>query len=191
MQALKHPATLVASVAFFVAAGGGAAVASGLISGKRIVNHSIPEKKLTAAAIKALRGHRGPQGLPGIAGAQGPKGDTGPSGQQGPVGTARAWAVVFHDGGFSTRSGSVADATHLGTGHWCVELYPQAVNANIAAAVVSPWHGDDSTAAGNPGTTTQVEWSGQCGTNGEEVFTWAVNGTSVTPADEGFAIVVP
>lgn len=54
MKGLKPPATLIASLALFVALGGGAARASGLISGTKIVNHSISEKKLTAAAIKAL-----------------------------------------------------------------------------------------------------------------------------------------
>jgi hypothetical protein len=56
MRAWKHPATVIAALALFVALGGGAALASGLISGKQIANHSIPAKKLTAAAIKTLQG---------------------------------------------------------------------------------------------------------------------------------------
>ena len=47
--------------------GGGAALASGLISGNQIVNHSIPAKKLTAAAIKTLHGQTGPAGPGAIA----------------------------------------------------------------------------------------------------------------------------
>ena len=83
MKALKHPATIIASLALFVALGGEAAMASGLISGEKIVNHSIPAKKLTAAAIKALRGHtgaRGPVGPQGIQGVQGIQGNQGPAG---------------------------------------------------------------------------------------------------------------
>jgi len=60
MSAWKHPATIIASLALFVALGGGTALAgglSGLISGKKIVNHSIGEEKLTTGAIRALRSH--------------------------------------------------------------------------------------------------------------------------------------
>jgi hypothetical protein len=57
-----HPATIIAALALFIALGGGTlAYASGLISGSRIKNHSISEKKLTRKAIKAL----GPQGSNG------------------------------------------------------------------------------------------------------------------------------
>lgn len=56
MKQLKHPATIVAMLAMFVALSGGA-LASGLISGSQIKNHSIAEKKLTKNAIKALGPH--------------------------------------------------------------------------------------------------------------------------------------
>jgi hypothetical protein len=55
MKGLRHPATIIALLALFVALGGGAAPASGQISGKQIKNHSIAEKKLTTAAITDLR----------------------------------------------------------------------------------------------------------------------------------------
>jgi Collagen triple helix repeat (20 copies) len=104
---LKHPATIIALLALFIALGGGSAVARGLISGSTILNHSIPQWKLTARAIANLRGHQGPagpsgsagptgpagpkgatgaQGLTGPAGAQGPKGDIGPQGLPGATG---------------------------------------------------------------------------------------------------------
>jgi hypothetical protein len=50
------PALVISLVALFVAVGGTAAAASGLISGRQIVNHSIPARKLTAGAIKTLQG---------------------------------------------------------------------------------------------------------------------------------------
>ena len=67
-------------------------MASALVSGKQIVNHSIPEWKLTANAIEKLHGQRGatgpqgPAGRQGATGKQGPKGDTGPIGPIGPTG---------------------------------------------------------------------------------------------------------
>jgi hypothetical protein len=56
---LTHPATVIAAFALFVALGGTAAWASGLISGSQIKNHSVAKNKLTKRAIKALRGQRG------------------------------------------------------------------------------------------------------------------------------------
>ena len=61
------PALVISVIALSVALGGGAALASGLISGNQIVNHSIPAKKLTAAAIKTLHGQTGPAGPGAIA----------------------------------------------------------------------------------------------------------------------------
>ena len=50
------PALVISLIALFVALAGGAAAATGLISGNQLANHSISAKKLTAAAIKALHG---------------------------------------------------------------------------------------------------------------------------------------
>jgi Collagen triple helix repeat (20 copies) len=79
----KQPSTVIALLALFVAVGGGTAVASSLISGNAIRNHSIAERKLTSGAIAHLHGLQGP---PGPAGVTGPKGDTGATGLQGPAG---------------------------------------------------------------------------------------------------------
>jgi hypothetical protein len=89
VKQLKHPATIIASVALFVALGGGAvAYAAGVINGSQIKNHTIASKKLTKKAIKQLKGNRGPAGAPGAAGAAGATGATGP---QGPGGTIATW----------------------------------------------------------------------------------------------------
>jgi hypothetical protein len=56
------PAFVISLIALFVALGGTTAYASGLISGRQIVNHSISAKKLTAGAVNALQGRRGPAG---------------------------------------------------------------------------------------------------------------------------------
>lgn len=84
MKAFRHPATIIASLALFVSLGSGAALASGLISGRQIKNHTVAENKLTKSAVQALRGHRGLQGL------QGEKGDTG---APGPSSATSAYAV--------------------------------------------------------------------------------------------------
>ena len=95
MKQLKHPATIIALLALFVALGGGSAVAGSLLSGSKIMNHSIPQSKLTARAIASLSGRRGPAGpagptgltgATGATGAQGPRGATGAPGAQGPAG---------------------------------------------------------------------------------------------------------
>lgn len=91
MKAWKHPATLVASLALFVALGGGAALASGLISGKQIKDHTIARSKLTRKAIRQLKGNRGPAGPRGLTGSQGPTGATGATGATGPVGPSNAY----------------------------------------------------------------------------------------------------
>jgi hypothetical protein len=92
---LKHPATVIAAVALFVALGGGAAAyASGLISGSRIKNHSIAAKKLTKSAVKSLRGRRGPAGPQGVPGSQGPAGPAGPQGPGGSILTFDANATA-------------------------------------------------------------------------------------------------
>lgn len=89
MKHFKHPATIVAAFALFVALGGGAAWASGLINGSQIKNHSISAKKLTKSAVKSLhgaKGARGPAGPAGAAGATGAAGAAGNTGAQGPSG---------------------------------------------------------------------------------------------------------
>jgi hypothetical protein len=90
MKGLRHPATILAALALFVALGSGAAVASGLVSGRQLANHSVPEWKLTARAISSLRGQEGPSGLQGPEGPQGATGSTGPIGPMGPIGATGA-----------------------------------------------------------------------------------------------------
>lgn len=76
-----RPATVVAILALFVAIGGSATAASGLINGKQIKNNSvtgkklknktITKKKLAPATIKSLKGQKGPKGAPGEPGEDG------------------------------------------------------------------------------------------------------------------------
>src|ERR1700758_1371724 len=96
MKYLKHPATVIAALALFVALGGGA-WASGLVSGSQIRNHSIAAKKLTRHAIMTLRGRRGLRGLTG---------PQGPAGPRGAAGTAVAYAHISANGTFDASQSS-------------------------------------------------------------------------------------
>jgi len=83
---MKRPrlATIIAALALFIAIGGSATAASGLINGKKIKkgtvtakqlkNKTITKKKLKPALIKSLKGQAGPQGLKGDKGAPGENG---------------------------------------------------------------------------------------------------------------------
>ena len=68
MSSFKHPATFLAALALFVALGSGAAMAGGLISGRQLLNHSVPESKLTYRAVATLqgRGNASSRGLQGL-----------------------------------------------------------------------------------------------------------------------------
>jgi Collagen triple helix repeat (20 copies) len=86
LKNLKHPATILAALALFAALGSGAAVAGGLIPGSRLVNHSIPVRKLTVSAMASLSGATGPRGATGPTGPRGATGPAGPRGATGPAG---------------------------------------------------------------------------------------------------------
>ena len=118
MKRLRHPATIIAAVALFVAMGGGAAAyASGLISGSQIKNHSIAAKKLTKKAIKSLHGQRGRRGP---AGPAGPTGATGATGATGPIGPSNAY-TFFRDSAVGIGSTSTTVATaNLAAGDYAI-----------------------------------------------------------------------
>lgn len=73
---MKTPrlSTLIAALALFIALGGTATAASGLISGSKIKNRTITQKKLTVPTVKALKGKKGVRGPRGFQGAPGPAG---------------------------------------------------------------------------------------------------------------------
>lgn len=89
---MKRPSASLAlsTVALFVALGGTAFAARGLIiTSREIKDRTIQLRDLSPAAIRALRGQggeQGPQGPPGPAGPQGPPGAKGEQGPPGPTG---------------------------------------------------------------------------------------------------------
>lgn len=80
-------ANVIATVALFVALGGGAYAATQLpknsVGPKQLQDEAVTPPKLSKAAAKSLEGERGPKGATG---AQGPKGATGAEGPRGPEG---------------------------------------------------------------------------------------------------------
>ena len=105
VNGLKHPATIIALLALFSALGGGAALASGLISGRQIANHSIPEWKLTPRAVRNL------QGGPRATGPQGPAGPRGPRGPSAANALARASGLVAWTSDPALLSTSIVDSS--------------------------------------------------------------------------------
>jgi hypothetical protein len=141
VKLLKHPATVIASVALFLALGGGAAAyASGLISGSQIRNHSIPAKKLTKRAIRSLHGKRG---------LRGPAGPTGPQGPGGKIvtydATAKASPTTTPLGTF--LGDTISASCKLLSGDAVLTVYVQ-TSGN------GSWNADYSWIANNNGTVT-------------------------------------
>lgn len=91
-------ANVVASLALFVALGGGAYAATQLkknsVGTRQLKNGAVTEAKLAAAARAALRGAPGPRGEAGPkgeAGAPGAPGVEGPPGHEGPSGLGKVF----------------------------------------------------------------------------------------------------
>jgi len=114
-------ANVVASLALFVALGGGAYAATQLpknsVGAKQIKKNAVrssevKNRSLRAADFKAGQLPRGAQGIPGMPGAQGPqgpKGDAGGAGRNGATNvTVRSAFLPTGDGGVACLAGEVA-----------------------------------------------------------------------------------
>jgi hypothetical protein len=93
---------LLATAAFV--AGGGAATAAKLVTGKNIKDGSITLKDLSRSTRSALKGA---QGSPGAPGRQGTPGPAGPAGPTGPGGTS-SLAIALGDTRFLCAGGGPA-----------------------------------------------------------------------------------
>jgi hypothetical protein len=173
MKHLKHPATIIAAVALFVAFGGGAAAyASGLISGSKIKNHSIATKKLTKKAIKQLHGARGKTGPAGPAGPAGAPGATGP---QGPGGSILTYDATAKASPTFTTIGTLLGVTYA------AECGTTGGDADLILAI--------KTTDGSWSVDTGVTFD-QGGTGGGDAFEFAQPAgtfTNSTPLAEAFA----
>lgn len=147
-------AVVLSLIALFLALGGGVALASGLISGKQIRDHTIAERKLTKKAIKALRGQRGQRGPSGQAGAMGPVGPQGPAGPQGAQGPGGK--IVTYDATASASPTVTTLGTFLGDTIGASCSIPTAGAAELHLWFKTSdgsWAYDNSYVANNDGTT--------------------------------------
>jgi hypothetical protein len=205
---LKHPATVIAAVALFIALGGGAvAYAAGVINGSQIKNHSIAKKKLTKKAIKQLKGNRGPAGPAGAAGPPGPKGDTGPQGPGGSIvtfdatgtasPTAKALGTFLGDTfsakcvtnagdaeltlNFSTSDGSwVTDAGEIDSGSGGGSVFAGYINAP-AGTFTAPFAFTITATAGGDTESTSIDFVQSSPSSGSMTWNLTADTTGTNP----------
>jgi hypothetical protein len=143
------PATVIASLALFVALGGtGYAVTrlpANSVTTRQVVNHS-----LLAVDFKSGQIPRGPQG------PAGPTGPTGPQGPAGPAGGSAAskWALIRGDGGIVTQSGGITLAAHPSSGTYIL---------NFGSAVAGKPLLASGAYASDPGDQRGETTAGPCG----------------------------
>jgi hypothetical protein len=159
-------ANVIATVALFLALGGGGAVAIASSTTSRRTSHK------NASPNRGPRGPRGPRGFRGPAGGpKGAKGNTGPAGQNGatgaagapgapgPAGSAVGFADIAADGTI-TNSKNVQLVSHIAaSGVYCLKLTtgtPQNVTAMIDNS------GADPRSAFVAGTTNASAVAGGC-----------------------------
>jgi hypothetical protein len=178
------PVYLIAVAALFFALGGGAAWASGLISGKQIVDHSIPARKLTRGAIKSLRGMPGPAGPRGARGAPGSPGATGAPGPQGPG------AISFDLGDVPEDS-----AEHFLASSNGIDAYYECTGANVAVQLaphvslvdefLSGDRATNGTLSSLQETTDSIDGAYASSTANLDVVAWAANVGKLSRFDLG------
>jgi hypothetical protein len=147
------PATVIASLALFVALGGtGYAVTrlpANSVTTRQVVNHS-----LLGVDFKAGQIPRGPQGPAGPAGPAGPQGPAGPAGGS----AASKWALIRGDGGIVTQSGGITLAAHPSSGTYIL---------NFGSAVAGKPLIASGAYAGDPGDQRGETTAGPCGGGSE------------------------
>jgi hypothetical protein len=88
-------ANVMATIAVFVALGGGAYAAVALppssVGSRQLKNGSVTPKKVGRATIKLFKGQKGAPGPKGDQGAQGAQGPQGPQGILGPIGPSNVY----------------------------------------------------------------------------------------------------
>jgi hypothetical protein len=148
-------ANLTATLALFIALGGGAYAAIRLpansVGAAQIKNKAITPKKLAPNTMTLLknasapgpRGDPGPQGAAGAQGAKGDRGDPGLKGDKGDAGTARAYGFGGGSGCGAPvsactveRGKNVAYIIHVATGVYCVGVNGIDASAPDSVALV-------------------------------------------------------
>jgi len=206
MRARLNYANVAASVALFLALGGGAyAAASGsFVSSRGVISGCVkrggallvvktgkhcprgtsylPFNQRGAHGATGARGPRGATGATGKAGANGKNGADGKNGANGAPGTALGYGRVYFNGTetlvFDARNVTATNVTRVSAGVYCFHGLPFSVS-NIQATL--GFTGGDAIAAQAPGTETACKEPG----NQAEVLVRE----SGTPADAGFMVL--
>jgi hypothetical protein len=155
---------LVAYTALLFAFCGTSFAAANYINGKQIRPHSIPKNRLTASAIKSLRGARGPQGPAGFASVKVVGGATAVQCPVFPGGVCQAGqseavcpaGSVLVGGGFISQNSHnyILQAAAIGTDRYRVAAYNESTGQNliIAQAICASGPGLLSTSVTRRGT---------------------------------------
>ena len=161
-----RPATIIAILALFVAVGGTATAASGLINGKNIKNNTVTGKKLknktitknklAPATVKALKGQKGATGAAGI---QGPQGDPGLNGVVSPFYTDSGSVNVPADTELGITTLNVPAGRYIVTAN--VSITTNATNSVSCGVSANNTGGENSSTYDNDGggrTTIPVQF---------------------------------
>ena len=156
------PATVIATIALFIAAGGGAWAATGVRSSSHASRHK---------ASGSSRGPRGPRGR------RGPKGPRGPRGPQGPTGPSDGFVAT------SPQSQTLTG----GTDNTVVQLEVPSGGSYIVTAAVELGNGGNTE---NPLSCTLLQnanplSSGSADLPGETIFAATVTLTGAATSDNG------
>ena len=150
-------ANVMATIAVFVALGGGAYAAFKLpansVGSRQLKNSAVTPKKVAPATIKLFKGQKGAPGPKGDQGAQGAQGPQGAQGIQGPIGPSN---VYF------TSSTTVGAELTLPAGDYWIEGQCDFNNSN-----------------GTPQPGLEILTSSQAGGIGSASATIPANGTTV------------
>ena len=180
-----RPATLIAMLALFIAVGGTATAASGLINGKQIkkgtvTNKAFKDQTITKAKISlsSLSGLAGAQGPRGEKGAKGDPGSNGPNGDQGPAGRPGTTTIV----GKATK---VAQVPNQDVNQVVLNGLPGSRYVLTASVnVISQTGGsqvDCEIEAGN-GASDTAQWTNPASSSRGTLFMVLPTGTEVTSA---------
>jgi hypothetical protein len=134
-------ANVIATLALFIALGGGAYAAIKLpknsVTTTQVKNGSLLAKDFRKGQLKAgprgAQGERGPAGQTGAAGAAGAQGEPGVKGDQGIAGSAKAYGYITPQGGVAQSGKGIAKVTAFPFSQYCID-----VDFPISSAVVNP-----------------------------------------------------
>lgn len=183
------PAVVIATVALIMAMGGTAVAASSYLI--------TSTKQISPHVLRALKGHRGPQGLQGpkgLTGAQGLQGPQGPTGQQGgigpmgPAGPGARWALVSSSHTILAQSGGIS-VTFSYTGGTYLDMGTDVAHDVVLAG--RAYTGDDTSLSGSVMSTicggTGSPYNGVCSFGNDTHHVWVYTQNAANTGGENHA----